>query len=152
MASDNKKPIVLVGVDESEAVARAVRVWLNSCPERPVSMRMEFEWLGTDGGMCLSTVRAPFKTKQYIDGTYQAQYQFNILYRVTALNADERLSADELLNRFGAWAENNTDELAIGDNIRVRNVARDTNAALMVRYDDGSEDHGITMKVTYEVN
>lgn len=81
--------------------------------------------MGEKSGLCISTIQAAYKTKQFIDGSYQAQYQFKIIYRVPAKNADERMSADEVLDAYGAWAEANVDSLTIADGIRVRKVKRD---------------------------
>lgn len=150
MPSDNK-PIVLVSAEESAAVARAVCDWLYKCPERPLSLRIDFEWLDEEKGLCVSTMQSAYKTRQYIDGTYEAQYQYHILYRTVPMDGDERLAADELLNRFAAWAEANTGALALADGLRVRKVKRDTNAAIIGRYEDGSEDHQINMTLIYEV-
>lgn len=89
--------------------------------------------------------------RQYIDGTYMAQYQFKIIYRSTAVNADERLEMDEVLNDYGAWAEQNISALTIGENIRYARIKRDATAALFARYQDDVEDHQILFTLTYEV-
>jgi len=85
--SDNNR--TLVSVDENADVSRTLRTWLNGYPNKPLS-KLEFEWLGDYSGLCLSTIQATYKTKQFIDGTYQAQYQFKIVYRLTATTANER--------------------------------------------------------------
>lgn len=149
MSNDNK-PKTLVSAQESADVSRAVRKWLNAYPNKPLS-KLDFEWLGEKGGLCISAIQAAYKTKQFIDGTYQAQYQFKIIFRITATTADERISADEILDDYGAWAEANAESLAIADNIRVRKVKRDTAAALFARYDGDAEDHQILLTLEYEV-
>lgn len=140
----------LVSVDENIDVSRTLRTWLNGYPNKPVS-KLEFEWLGDSSGLCLSTIQATYKTKQYIDGKYQAQYQFKIVYRLTATTANERLSADEVLDNYGAWAETHTPLPHIADNIRVLKIKRDTSSSLFARYDGDVEDHQILMTLTYEV-
>lgn len=149
MSNDNN-PKTLVSAQESADVSRAVRKWLNTYPDKPLS-KLDFEWLGEKGGLCISTIQAAYKTRQFIDGTYQAQYQFKIIYRVTATTADERITADEILDDCGAWAEANAESLVIADNIRVRKVKRDTAAALFARYDGDAEDHQILLTLEYEV-
>lgn len=147
---NSDKPITLVSAEESAKVARSVRAWLNKCPDRPIG-KLEFEFLGENDGICLSTVQTAYKTKQYIDGTYQAQYQFKIVYRTITVNADERLNADEMLDRFAEWAENNIQQLKIADNIRVIRIKRDTASALFARYEKGVEDHETQLTLLYEV-
>lgn len=139
----------MVSAAENADVSRAVRQWLNTYADKPLS-KLDFEWLGTDSGLCISTIQAAYKTRQYIDGTYQAQYQFKIIYRVTAKNADERMTADEVLDDMGAWAEANTDSLTLAAG-RVRKVKRDTAAALFARYEGDVEDHQILLTLIYEV-
>lgn len=151
MPSEREKAIVLVSAEEAEAVPRAVRKWLNGCPQKPNGMRLDFEWLNEDSGLTLSTMQTPYKVRRYIDGTYQAQYQFKLIFRTMATSADERLAADEVLNRFGAWAEENKNSLELGAGRRVISVARDTNAALAARYEGNIEDHEISVKIIYEV-
>lgn len=147
---DEQKPKTLVSAEENADVSRAVRQWLNTYPDKPLS-KLDFEWLGEKSGLCISTIQAAYKTKQFIDGSYQAQYQMKIIYRVPAKNADERMSADEVLDAYGAWAEANVDSLTIADGIRVRKVKRDTAAALFARYEGDVEDHQILLTLIYEV-
>lgn len=119
-------------------------------PDKPLA-KLDFEWLGDSSGLCISTIQAAYKTKQFIDGTYQAQYQMKIIYRTTAKNADERMTADEVLDKYGAWAVANSGSLSIADGITVKKVKRDTAAALFARYEGDVEDHQILLTLTYEV-
>ena len=147
---DKQKPKTLVSAEENADVSRAVRKWLNMYPNKPLT-KLDFEWLGDSSGLCISTIQAAYKTNQFIDGTYQAQYQFKIIYRTTAKNADERMTADEVLDKYGAWAEANSGSLVIADGITVKKVKRDTVAALFARYEGDVEDHQILLTLTYEV-
>lgn len=131
-------------------VARAVRAWLNGYPDKPLN-KLDFEWLGESKGLCTSTIQSAFKTRQYIGGGYQAQYQFKIIYRTIATSADERLSADEAIDLYGEWAETHISGLTISDNIRIVRIKRDTSSSLFARYEGDVEDHQILMTLTYEV-
>lgn len=128
-----------------------MRAWLNAYPDKPLP-KLEYEWLGDSSGLCLSTIQAAYKVRQYITGEYAAQYQFKLIYRTTATTANERIAADEALNKFAAWAETNRPFPAIADNIRVQKIQRDSNASLFARYDGDVEDHQILMTLNYEVN
>lgn len=147
---DKQKPKILVSASENADVSRAVRKWLNTYPNKPLS-KLDFEWLSKSSGLCISTIQAAYKTKQFIDGTYQAQYQFKIIYRTTATDADERITADEVLDKYGEWAEQNSGSLNIADGISVKKVKRDTAAALFARYEGDVEDHQILLTLLYEV-
>jgi len=139
---------ILVSAEEQALISRTVLRWLNSCDIKPLN-KVDFEFLGKTSGLCVSTVQTAYKTRQYINGGYQAQYEFQLVYRLIASNANERLDADEALNAMGEWAENNPPELPLGLN-RWR-VSRATGASTMARYDNNAEDHAIQLNLLYEV-
>lgn len=134
---------------EAEQIARAVRSWLNLYPEKPMRM-VDVEFLGETSGLAITTVQAAYKTRRYILGGYQAQYQFAILYQTVPTTANERLEADEILNSYAAWAEATKPELP--SNCRFIRCSRNTNAALLGRDANGSEVHQILFTLLYEVN
>ena len=148
MAENNEQNHVLVSATEQAAISRAVLTWLNSYEDKPGS-KVDFEYLGKTSGLCVSTVQTASKTRQYINGGYQAQYQFQIVYRLIANNANDRLSADEALDTMGEWCEKNAPTLPEG--ITFWKVMRNTGAAVMARYDNNAEDHTIQMTLIYEV-
>lgn len=141
------KPKTLVSAGERSEVTRAVLAWLNSYADKPAK-RVDFEYLA-EKGLTLSTIQAAYKTKQYIDGSYQAQYQFNVVYRCVPENADERMAADETLDKMAEWCESSLP--ALDGALNALKVVCTNNSALITRYEDGTEDHQISMTLTYEV-
>ena len=99
--------------------------------------------------MSLTTIQGAYKAAQYIDGSYEAQYQFGILYRSLPTDSEERLDAESELNKLGEWAEENWPDL--GDGKNVTTVQRTSSASLLARYDDNVEDYQILMTMEYEV-
>lgn len=145
----NEKQISVVSAAEEREISRSLLAWLNTAPNKPE--RINFEFLADDGtGLSLSAIQTAVKTRQYIGGGYEAQYQFSIIYRSQPGDNDSRLRAVEVLNDLGDWAEKNTGSLLL-ENARVRRLARTSNAALLAVYDDGTRDHQILMNLTYEV-
>ena len=145
----SEKPLTVVSADEEREVSRTLLSWLNTNPDKP--QRINFEFLPNDGtGLSLSAIQAAVKTRQYIFGGYEAQYQFALVYRSQSGDNDTRLEAVEMLNELGAWAERNVGSLLL-DNARVKTLRRTSNAALLAVYEDGSRDHQILMNLTYEV-
>lgn len=145
----SEKPLTVVSADEEREVSRTLLAWLNTNPDKP--QRINFEFLPDDGtGLSLSSIQAAVKTKQYIFGGYEAQYQFALIYRSQPGDNDTRLEAVEMLNELGAWAERNAGSLFL-DRARVKTLQRTSNAALLAVYEDGSRDHQILMNLTYEV-
>lgn len=146
MNSTSKK---LVSVEEQAQVSRLLLVWLNQFPEKLVS-KINFEYLEEDFGMAMSTVQGAYKTRQFIDGSYEAQHQFQVINRVLPTSNDERLKADEVLDMLGAWAES-AEKPFLGDGITVKSITRNNAAGMLARYEGGIEDHQILMTMIYEV-
>ena len=146
---DEKRTKVLVSASEQTEIARAVLIWLNTYEDKP--KKVDFEYLGKTSGICVSVVQAAFKTRQYITGGYEAQFQFQVVLRLIADDVEKRLKADEDLNKLGEWMEANVSSLNLPNGISNSRIRRDMAAAIMARYDNNAEDHSITMTLTYEV-
>ena len=142
-------PDELTITTESEQIARAVRSWLNTYPDKPMRL-VDVEFLGETSGLALETVQAAYKTRSYVTGGYQAQYQFAILYRTIPATNNERLEADEVLNDYAVWAEANQPTLP--ESCRYVRLTRNTNAALLERQPNDAETHVIQFTLLYEVN
>lgn len=150
MASEKQKK--LVSSEEEQDISRKIMVWANSfSDENMPAQEINYGILFSDSAcMALFVIPGTYITRKYILGGHEAEYQFRIIARVIPGNSDdERLKADEVLNRFGDWAARNPPTL--GDGMRVRRVETSSRAALFARYEDGTEDHQILMKLTYEV-
>lgn len=150
MDSTNKT-ISLVSSGEQEQISRLLLAWLNQFSDKPVSL-INYEFL-KDGepSMALSTIQAAYKTRKFITGGYEAQYQFKVIYRVQPTTNNDRLKADELLNSLGDWASAREDLPILGDGVRCLKVEATTRSSLFARYENGDEDHQILMNMLYEV-
>lgn len=147
----NDKPKKLVSAAEEDKISRAMLVWLNTWPDKPVDV-IRYESLPADSeaAMALSTIQGTYITRRYILGGHQAEYQFKVIYRLKPGNSnDKRLKADELLDSLADWVADGGPD--IGDDARVVRVEATTRSALFGAYDNGDEDHQILMKMTYEV-
>lgn len=147
-----EKQRTLVSGAEEDKISRSMMAWINAYPDLPQSItRVDFEQLPADKpGMSLSVTQGTYITRAYITGGHEAQYEFTVLYRIKpGTSNDARLKADEALNAFGDWALNNWPDLGAG--IRVTKLEITARAALLVPYENGSEDHQILMILNYEV-
>lgn len=132
-------------------MGRALLSWLNGFPDKPVQ-KMTFEYLPPKGtAIALVTVQSAYKIRQYLRDSYRAQYQFQIVYRSSPSNDNERLEMDELLNQIGLWAETNPEKPTLEGGAIARSVTVEDGAAKIAEYEDGSEDHQITLNLVYEV-
>lgn len=150
MASE-QKTYGLVTLTEQEQISRVLLAWLNQFPDKPVTL-INYEYL-KDGepSTALSTIQAAYKTRSYITGGYQAQYQFKVIYRLQPSTNNDRLKADELLNSLGDWATMREDLPVLGEGIQCLKVEATTRSSLFARYENGDEDHQILMNMIYEV-
>ena len=149
------KKLSAVPVSESSKVYRAIKEWLDTYSDKPAD-RMDYEYLPEDGGLTFTiNNQGVLKTREYILGGYEAQCQFNIVYRVICATNDERMKADEVLNSYGEWCEQNVATLAIpqpeGSVAKPLKCMRSTESALMAR-ENNVEIHSISLILTYEVN
>lgn len=160
MNFQDEKAVKLVSAEEQDKVSRNVLVWLNTFPDIPDEVRdgnplapINFELLEPNKPcMALSTIQAPYKAKEYIIGGYLAEYQFKVIYRIVpgiAISPNQRLKADEMLNRLGDWMSRSAPDLGVGIvNVRVKATTR---ASLFGIYENGDEDNQILAKLNYEV-
>ena len=88
---------------------------------------------------------------RYINGSYLAEYQFKIIYRLQPDGTDGRLKADESLNRMADWLTQQTETIDLGQGKTVKDLVCNSRSSLFGRYQDMSEDHQILMSMTYEV-
>lgn len=139
----------LVPTMEQDQVTRMLLVWLNTCPYKPGTIR--FEYLKDDiTSITLSVTQGAYKVKQYIDGSYMASLPFSIIYRDQPSSDDERLHMDEILDNIADWASSNV-LLELGEKKVFKKLTKDTRATLFGRYDNGDEDHTVSMTLYYEV-
>lgn len=149
---DSEKQKKLVSAEEELDISRKMMVWANSFSDDDMpAATINYEFLAADSAsMALSVIQGAYITRKYIIGGHEAEYQFKIIARIIPGNSnDKRLKADAVLNRFGDWAMQNYPSL--GDGIIVQSIEVSSRAAVFARYEDGTEDHQILMKMTYEV-
>ncbi len=149
MDSKQKK---LVSAEEEQDISRKMMIWANSFSDDDMpAATINYEFLAADSAsVALSVIPGTYITQKYILGGHEAEYQFKIIARLfPGTSNDKRLKADAMLNRFGDWAMQNDPDL--GDGIIVQSMEVTSRAALLYPYKDGSEDHQILMKMTYEV-
>lgn len=132
------------------SAVRAVRDWLRSCPDLPAGLTVNFEDLPeNDVGICLSTEQAPVYADRYIAGGYRAQYDFRIIYRVLPSDDGDMLDAVEALTDVCAWCETTTPP-DLGDAVNEK-ITRTSDVAVLAVYEDGTNDYGASLTLTWEV-
>jgi hypothetical protein len=150
MKNEKQTKINQVSASEQSQISRTLLAWLNRYTDKP--SRIEFEALPKDkAGMSLTTVEAAYKTEEYVDGSYEAQYQFAVMYRTQPEYSGDRLEAEEILNALGEWVEEQPELPNLGGKKTVKSIEITSTAGLVAKYEDKSEDYRISMVMIYEV-
>lgn len=138
---------------EADSISRALLVWLNKWPEKPVSY-INLNFINDDEpGMALASPQGTTLTKTYVRGAYIAEYGFKIVYRIQPGNSNNsRLNAMETLDAFADWIVANRPLPELSDGKRAMKFNRSTiepNATFFARYENGDEDYQILMTLDY---
>lgn len=156
METKKEQALNMVPVPEQEKISRGLLAWLNQYPDKPVKT-INFEYLPPDGeGMSMETIQGAYKTKEYLRGAYLAQYQFRLLYRFQpgpGASNNNRLTGSEMLNAMADWAVETAasgNVPALGERKQAKKIICNARAAIIARYDDGSEDHQVLMTMEYQ--
>lgn len=151
MNNRNERPRALLPASAAVGVQRAVRTWINTCDRLPSSAgTVSFEDLQADEtGMCIATVQAPAYAAKYILGGYRAEYRFRIVYRVQPSDDSDMLDAVEALTNIADWCETTTPPELTG--AATTHITRNTDAAILAAYEDGSNDYAVDLTLTWEV-
>lgn len=150
ISTDREREMPLVDRDEEDTVTRKILVWLNTCPDLPVSI-VAYEAIQPDcQSLSLSVSQGTRIIEQDIIGGYTAEFQALLISRVqSGESMDARLQADETLEKIARWAKRSWPDL--GSPIQVRDVEVRDRAAVAAQFESGDEDHTITLAVQYYV-
>lgn len=146
------KEVKTVSGVEQEQVVRSLLEWLNQYNGFPLGVKkIEAEFLPDGNGIGLFGTTAAYKTQEYINGAYTAQFQFSLQYRSAPANSNQRLNAMDVLTEIAAWTEKREDLPELGAGKISVSIERTSPAVMIARYEDGSEDYQILMVFNYEV-
>ncbi len=147
---DKEKELPLVDSEEENTVTRKIMIWLNTCPMLPVNI-VSYEDIQPDTeNIAMSLNNGARIVEQNIIGGYTAEYQFILIYRIKpGTDIDIRLKADETLERIAQWALKNKPDLG---NLKVRQIEVIDRAGIAATFEDGDEDHQITLSLQYYVS
>lgn len=154
--SSEDRPVEFVAAQEEAGVSRNLIIWLTKwldvTQDAPEAIaRIDYEFMpAKEVCMALSLIQGTYIVERFIDGSYIAECQFKIIYRLNPSSQNRRLEADELLDEMANWANGQTP--FIGDGLEVQDLEQTTASALFAILDSGWEDHQIFMRMTYKAN
>lgn len=150
---------------EQQMLATAVKELLESFPELPKEIQkngVAFQRLQPDR-LCMgfAPVAGAIKTKEYLDGSYDAQFPFQLIYRTMPSTDSERFDRYNLIDRMALWLEGGILEDSAGnsyqlknyptlsDDRKITNIAATTLTTLINRSESGYEDYQGLFRVEY---
>lgn len=150
---------------EQQMIAVAVQEILESFPELPEEIRksgIAFQRLRPDR-LCMGFASMPgaTKTREYLDGSYDAQFPFQLIYRTMPTTDAERFERYNLIDRVALWLEGNELEDAEGkryclkgypplsDGREITGITATTLTTLINRSESGYEDYQGLFRVNY---
>lgn len=130
-------------------ISRALVTYINTAPADILPDKCKYEYLTETGGVTIALTQLPYVTRRYINGGYQAQYDLDVIYRTIPKTDSGRIAADEALDRLAAWICGNVASLDVSD-VTIKRIVKTNIPALIDRYDNGAEDHSVSISITYE--
>ena len=103
--------------------------------------------------ICIRLFDDATKTSEYVDGSYEAQIRFSLIYRRLSVNGvSERVNAIDLINQFGIYCDTIEDFKFDSDLIYINTITQQTNSGLIYRDDSGIEDNSANFVLRYDKN
>lgn len=103
--------------------------------------------------ICIRLFDDATKLHEYVDGSYEAQIRFALIYRRLSVNGvSERVNAIDLINQFGMLLDNIEEFEMLNNTIYINSISQQTNAGLLYRDDSGIEDNSANFVLRYDKN
>ena len=141
---------VVLKAGEQRGIAEALLKWLRTCPYMPEGMKLAYQNLGDSSGMSLHTLKGTIKRKEYVDGSYEGYYPFAIYLRDMPDSTNTRLECTDILDKIGAWVDEQDDYPELDDNRIINSINMVSNATLVKRFENGVEDYMATFELLFE--
>lgn len=103
--------------------------------------------------ICIRLFDDATKLHDYVDGSYEAQIRFSLIYRRLSVNGvAERINAIDIINQFGMYCDTIEEFEFDNDLIYINSIAQQTNAGLIYRDNSGIEDNSANFVLRYDKN
>ena len=133
------------GEPNAATLRRVLIDWI----EQGTGVRVDYDFREKYSGLTLAFTAGAFRQKGYILGGYHAKIQFALVCRTYPEDREKRLTADEQLTMLADWMTQNRPVFPAP--FRFRKIAQESPAQMTKRYENGMEDHSVTMTLFFEV-
>lgn len=146
---DEKDLKNLLSASEQSIITLAVLELMNKSPTiKELETLAEYQSIPKENGICFYSMRSPRKTKNYLDGGFEAQFPFFIIYRCSPKTTPQRIKKQEVLNVLGEWLEK-ADYPELSEGREIITIERTTTSYLAARDESGVEDYQCNFNLLY---
>ncbi|MGN0605898.1 MAG: hypothetical protein ACI4JM_05200 [Oscillospiraceae bacterium] len=138
-----------IDISEQDLISRVMLDLINSCPYIPGGFTVQYGQLAESECMALIAVPGAVKLKEYITGSYLAQFPTALYYRSYPKDTLQRLNAQKIIDNTGQWLEN-AEYPAIDGNRTIQKIYRASSSEIAYRGDNGIEDWQILITLEYK--
>lgn len=102
--------------------------------------------------LCIRVSEESMKTVEYVDGSYDADIRFVVIYRrLSTTGVVERASAIDKVNELGLYFDR-MEDFDLSPEYDIESIQQTTQAGLIYRDDSGIEDNGANFVLRYNKN
>lgn len=149
--SNNKQSLIPVS-EQMLLVNYVIELVKKSGIFKNLDVKLNFLSSGKDC-ICIRLFDDATKISEYVDGSYEAQIRFSLIYRRLSVNGvSERVNAIDLINQFGMYCDKIENFEFDSDTIYIDTIAQQTNAGLIYRDNSGIEDNSANFVLRYDKN
>lgn len=136
-------------ISEQDLISRTLLDLINSCPYVPDGITVQYGQLEECKCMALIAVPGAVKLKEYITGSYLAQFPTALYYRSQPSDTLQRLDAQKTIDNIGQWLEA-AEYPQIDGSREIERIYRVSASELVYRGEDGTEDWQILITLEYK--
>ena len=142
-----------LSISDSESVYDAVYQMLEEFPGYPEGFTAGMDtikWndMPPEEGIGLFPMQGAVYLRQYVNGSYVAQFPFQIQYRSSPTTNVNNIDCTKTLESLGKWLESSVSATFSDANIELQQIKR-TSPILSIDRDDTTATYGVNMQLNY---
>ena len=134
---------------EDISIARDMRAFLNSWPEKPVKAFSIEQLTTAPPAMMFQPLSGSKVLRRYIDGSFIGSWPFAICFRVNQTDTAVKLSAYDTLEKVSNWLTSGQLPALSGSKIPLK-IEQTSQPSQIAVYDDGTEDYQVLLALEYK--
>ena len=133
---------------EETQIREAVFKFFASCPLIPDNVSRQYGDVKNDSIAVFAQQGSGKYTKQYVSGSYEAQFPFFLRYRSQPTTIKNRLSAESLLDNIAKWMCGQDVFPILTDGRKIEKIESGT-VYMVDKAEDGTIDYQVSMNLKY---